>query len=72
MKTESSSYGRSRAESDAADRRRQPNLQESNGGYTVSIPKEIAEPYGLDAGDQVFWIGSPDGEKPEFLPPDEI
>ena len=47
-------------------------VQESNGGYTVSIPKEIAERYDLKKGDQVFWTDSPGGEKPKFLPPEEL
>lgn len=47
-------------------------VQESNGGYTVSIPKEIAERYELEEGDQVFWTDSPDGETPQFLPPAEL
>jgi hypothetical protein len=33
-------------------------VQESNGGYTVSIPKEIAERSELEKGDQMFWIRS--------------
>lgn len=47
-------------------------VQESNGGYTVSIPKEIAERYELEKGDQVFWTDSPEAETPQFLPPEEV
>lgn len=47
-------------------------VQESNGGFTVSIPKEIVERYELEQGDQVFWTDSPDGDTPQFLPPGEL
>jgi bifunctional DNA-binding transcriptional regulator/antitoxin component of YhaV-PrlF toxin-antitoxin module len=47
-------------------------VQESNGGFTVSIPKKIARRYGIERGDEVWWVDSPDGEKPEFIPPEQL
>lgn len=44
-------------------------VQENNGGFTVSIPKEIADRYGIEKGDQVWWRDGPEDENPQFKPP---
>lgn len=47
-------------------------VQESNGGFMVSIPKQIAERYGIDKGDEVWWTDDPDSEEPRFIPPNKL
>jgi bifunctional DNA-binding transcriptional regulator/antitoxin component of YhaV-PrlF toxin-antitoxin module len=47
-------------------------VQESNGGYMVSIPKQIAERYDIEKGDEVWWTDDADDEGPEFIPPGEL
>lgn len=47
-------------------------VQESNGGYMVSIPKQIAERYDIEKGDEVWWTDDPDTDRPTFIPPDEL
>lgn len=47
-------------------------VQESNGGYMVSIPKQIAERYDIEKGDEVWWTDDADDDLPTFIPPDEL
>mgnify|MGYP000424575824 FL=1 len=44
-------------------------VQEANGSYTITIPSEIAERYGIEAGDDVLWYDESDSDEPRFLPP---
>lgn len=47
-------------------------VQESNGGYVVSIPKQIADRYEIEKGDEVWWTDDADGDGPEFIPPETL
>lgn len=47
-------------------------VQESNGGYTVSIPKKIAERYEIEQGDEVWWTDDPSDDRPQFIPPEQL
>lgn len=44
-------------------------VQKTKVGYMVSMPKQIAERYDIEKGDEVWWT---DDERPEFISPGEL